>query len=154
MPGFGEYLRTVLASERQTLLRWCEAMSEFQPVCRTADVPEGQGRCFPVNGQMVGIFRDGGQFFAINDFCPHMGASLSDGHVENGVVLCPWHAWSFRLSDGAWTDNSKSGIRTATYPVRLDGETVEVAVPDAEGSSPDSSGDDSAASSGDSEASA
>ncbi len=48
-----------------------------------------------------------------------MGASLGDGWVEDGCVACPWHAWRFRLSDGAWLDNPK--IKTQVFPVRLVG---------------------------------
>ena len=101
----------------------------FQTVARIGEIPEGQGRCFPVNGTMVGVFLDKGEYFAINDFCPHMGASLSDGHVEDGAVMCPWHAWRFRLSDGTWLDNSKSNIRSPHYAVRIDGELIQVLVP-------------------------
>ena len=104
-------------------------MSDFQTVAKIGDIPEGQGRCFPVNGTMVAVFLEKGEHFAINDFCPHMGASLADGHVENGVVLCPWHAWSFRLCDGTWMDNSKSGIRTATYGLRIENGEIQVDVP-------------------------
>ena len=48
-----------------------------------------------------------------------MGASLSGGYVENGVVTCPWHAWRFRLADGAWADNPR--IKIGCYPVRVAG---------------------------------
>jgi len=46
--------------------------------------------------------------------------------VEKGIVTCPWHAWRFRLSDGAWADNPR--IKIGSYPVRvMDGEIqVEV----------------------------
>lgn len=105
-------------------------MSGFQTVAKTGDIPEGQGRCFPVNGTMVGVFLHQGEYFAINDFCPHMGASLSDGPVaEDGSVMCSWHAWCFSVKDGTWLDNRKSGIKTATYPVRLEGEEIQVDVP-------------------------
>lgn len=105
-------------------------MSGFQAVAKAGDIPEGQGRCFPVNGTMVGVFLHQGEYFAINDFCPHMGASLSDGPVaEDGSVMCSWHAWCFSVKDGTWMDNRKSGIKTATYPVRLEGEEIQVDVP-------------------------
>lgn len=105
-------------------------MSEFQTVAKVGEIPEGQGRCFPVNGTMVGVFLHNGEYFAINDFCPHMGASLSDSPVaEDGSVMCSWHAWCFSIRDGTWLDNSKSGIRTATYPVRLQDNQIQVSVP-------------------------
>ncbi len=108
-----------------------EAMSEFQTLAKVGDIPEGQGRSFACNGTMIGVFLSGGQYFAINDFCPHMGASLADGYVEDSAVSCPWHAWRFSLKDGTWLDNSKSGIRSACYEVRVFNEEIQVKVPPA-----------------------
>jgi len=104
-------------------------MSDFQTVAKVGDIPEGQGRAFPLNGTMVGVFLSAGRYLAINDFCPHMGASLADGHVEDNAVMCPWHAWRFSLQDGTWLDNSRSGIRTACYEVRVEGDAIQVRFP-------------------------
>ena len=104
-------------------------MQEFQTVARVGDIPEGQGRSFAVNGTMVGVFLSQGRYLAINDFCPHMGASLADGHVEDDAVMCPWHAWRFSLTDGTWLDNSKSKIKSACYEVRIEGDAIQVSVP-------------------------
>src|SRR3712207_9481872 len=62
-------------------------------VCRVADIPEGKGRTVAVGDKLVAVFRSQGQCHAIDDTCPHMGASLGAGHLEDGVVTCPWHAW-------------------------------------------------------------
>ena len=83
-------------------------MSEFQTVAKVGEIPEGQGRSFAVNGTMVGVFLSQGRYLAINDFCPHMGASLAEGHVEDDAVMCPWHAWRFSLKDGTWLKYSLS----------------------------------------------
>ncbi len=101
-------------------------MLRFVDVAAIHDIPEGRGRAFAVAGRMVAVFRVGDGLQAIDDFCPHMGASLGDGWVEDGCVACPWHAWRFRLSDGAWLDNPK--IKTQVFPVRLVGERVEVEI--------------------------
>ena len=69
-------------------------------------------------------------FHAINDFCPHMGASLAGGHVEDGAVYCPWHAWRFCVRDGLWLDNPKSQIRTDTFEVRVVDGNIQVRVPE------------------------
>lgn len=103
-------------------------MSEFHTVAKVGDIPEGQGRSFALGGTMVGVFLSGGRYLAINDFCPHMGASLADGYVENDAVSCPWHAWRFSLVDGTWLDNSKSGIRSACYEVRVEGTEIQVRI--------------------------
>ncbi len=101
--------------------------TQFYPVCKVGDIPPGQGRAFPINGRTIAVFHWEGQFWAIDDFCPHMGASLSGGEVCDGVVTCPWHAWRFSIKDGTWCDNPK--LKVDTFPVRVVGDQVEVAVP-------------------------
>lgn len=101
-------------------------MSEFHTVCKVNEVPEGEGKTVQVNNKIIAVFREGDQFFAIDDVCPHMGASLSGGYVEGGIVTCPWHAWRFRLCDGAWADNPR--LKVGCYPVRVVGDEVQVQV--------------------------
>ena len=106
-------------------------MAEFRTVCRVDDIPEGEGKTVTVGGKLIALFKVNGQFHAIDDTCPHMGASLSGGYVENGVVTCPWHAWRFRLTDGAWVDYSR--IKIGCYPVRIEGDQVQVQAGDTPG---------------------
>jgi nitrite reductase (NADH) small subunit/3-phenylpropionate/trans-cinnamate dioxygenase ferredoxin subunit len=102
-------------------------VAEFQAVAKVGDIPVGQGRAFAVNDRMVAVFNDEGEHFAIDDFCPHMGAALSDGHVEKGVVACPWHAWRFCVRDGTWCDNPR--IKIDRFDLRIEGDQIEVLVP-------------------------
>ena len=104
-------------------------MAEFHPACRVGDVAEGEGTAVQVGAKVIALFCQQGQYHAIDDMCPHMGASLAGGHLENGVVTCPWHAWRFRITDGTWADNPR--IKIGSYPVRVvDGEIqVEVELP-------------------------
>jgi nitrite reductase (NADH) small subunit/3-phenylpropionate/trans-cinnamate dioxygenase ferredoxin subunit len=105
-------------------------MAEFETVARIGDIPEGQGRAYPVNGRMVAVYRIEGAYLAMLDACPHMGASLAGGFVEEGVVTCPWHAWRFCVRDGTWADNPKANLRTPTFEVRVVGDEIQVLVPD------------------------
>ncbi len=105
-------------------------MADFQSVAKVDDIPEGQGRAFPVDGRMVAIFRVDGEFFAINDTCPHMGASLAEGDVEGTAVWCPWHAWRFCVKDGTWLDNPKAQLRTDCYPLRVQDSEIQIQLPD------------------------
>src|SRR5437879_4797736 len=78
------------------------SMADFQTVARVGEIPEGEGRSFEVAGRMIAVFQVGGKYSAIYDTCPHMGASLASGYVENGGVMCPWHAWRFCVTTGTW----------------------------------------------------
>ncbi len=104
-------------------------MSEFCTVATVDDIPEGEGRAYPVDGRMVAVFRLNGEYSAINDTCPHMGASLASGYVEENVVTCPWHAWRFCVSDGTWMDNPNAKVKTEVYEVRVQDGVVQVKVP-------------------------
>ncbi len=98
----------------------------FQTVARLADIPPGEARSFVVQGELVGVFRDGENWFAIGDLCPHAGASLSGGYFADGAVMCPWHAWKFRLRDGCWLDAPQSPVRCQTFRIRVVGDEVQV----------------------------
>src|SRR5438270_1272711 len=102
------------------------AMPGFQTVCRVSDLGDAEGKVVEVDGKLVAVFREAGRYFAIDDVCPHMGASLSGGYVEDGIVTCPWHAWRFRLEDGAWADYPK--VKIGCYPVRVVGDDIQVQV--------------------------
>ena len=102
---------------------------EFQTVCKVGEIPEGEGRAFPLNGMLVAVFRRNDQYFAMDDCCPHMGASLASGYLEGDDVLCPWHAWKFCIKDGLWMDNPRSKTRAKTFAVRVEENEVQVEVP-------------------------
>ncbi len=104
-------------------------MSEFQTVAHVGDIPEGEGRAFRVGGKMVAVFLTNGEYSAINDLCPHMGASLASGYVENGGVTCPWHAWRFCVKSGIWLDNPNSKTKTESFDVRVEGREIQVLIP-------------------------
>ena len=108
-------------------------MGQRVAIGKAADVPEGGSVVVTIRQKDIAVFRVNGQFHAIDDLCPHMGASLSGGYVEDGVVTCPWHYWRFRLSDGAWADSPK--IKTGCYAVQVVGDEVQLEVPPAKSSS-------------------
>ncbi|MEN0109401.1 MAG: Rieske 2Fe-2S domain-containing protein [Planctomycetota bacterium] len=100
-------------------------------VARVGELAEGEGRTVTVGDRLVAIFLVGGEHRAIDDLCPHQGASLGAGAVEPDCdadggpsVVCPWHAWRFRLNDGRWADNPRLGVDT--FDVRVEGDDVQV----------------------------
>ena len=103
-------------------------MSEFVSVAKVGSILEGRGDSFAVGDRLVAVFLYEGKYFAIDDLCPHMGASLCAGEVHGGAVACPWHAWRFRVSDGTWCDNPR--IKIDSFEVRVVGDDIQVRVPD------------------------
>jgi nitrite reductase/ring-hydroxylating ferredoxin subunit len=99
---------------------------EFVTVARIGEIPNGEGRAFEIEQQVVAVFNNGGEYYAIDDMCPHMGASLATGYFETSdcTVTCPWHAWRFDTRDGTWCDNRR--LRVDTYRVRIVGDDIQV----------------------------
>jgi nitrite reductase (NADH) small subunit/3-phenylpropionate/trans-cinnamate dioxygenase ferredoxin subunit len=103
-------------------------MAEFVTVAKVGSIPPGSAASFRVQGRIVAVFNQDGAYFAIDDVCPHMGASLAEGHFQDGVVTCPWHAWQFQVSDGTWRDNPR--LKTDTFDVRVVDDEIQVRVAD------------------------
>jgi len=90
---------------------------------------------------MIAVFHSDDRYYAIDDMCPHMGASLADGHVQDQIVTCPWHAWRFSICDGTWCDNPTISIDS--FKVRVAGDEIQVCIPDVESKRVDeATGDD------------
>jgi len=102
-------------------------MSEFVTVARVDQIAEGQGRTFRVGNRDVAVFRLDGKFFALDDLCPHMGASLGQGDVWQDAVVCARHMWAFRLCDGVCIDVPT--LKAEAFEVRVEGDEVQVRVP-------------------------
>jgi nitrite reductase/ring-hydroxylating ferredoxin subunit len=57
-------------------------------------------------------------FFAVNDKCPHNGASLGNGYcTDEGSVVCPVHRYHFDLKTGR--AKSGGGDFVQTYPIEI-----------------------------------
>lgn len=91
---------------------------EFATLCSVDAVPEGGGATIAMGDRLLAVFRRSGTFYAIDDICPHMGASLGAGCLDDDLtVTCPWHAWRFRVTDGVWCDNPR--LKIDSYDVRV-----------------------------------
>lgn len=77
-------------------------------------------RCVQVAGQTLVVWRGEHGLLAAPNACPHMGASLADGQVESGQLVCPWHGLKLGAArHGAW----------APLPVHDDGVLFWVRLP-------------------------
>ena len=76
------------------------------------------------------IGRKDGQFYVLDDKCPHAGGSIGTGWCDtNGNVICPYHRIGFRLKDGG--PASGKGYYVNSYPseIREDGFYIGIKKP-------------------------
>lgn len=92
-------------------------------VCKTADVPPGEGRAITVAGRRIAVFHAESGWFALDNACPHRGGPLADGLLADSCVTCPLHERRFDLATGAALT---AGDGVCAHRVELRGDTVLV----------------------------
>ena len=100
----------------------------FFTVGTIGDFVSGQGKMVTVNGRHVALFRLGDEFYAIDNLCLHKAGPLCEGFIENDVVTCPWHGWSYEIRTGTLVQDPRVGV--SKHDVRITGDEVAVRLTD------------------------
>jgi nitrite reductase/ring-hydroxylating ferredoxin subunit len=105
-------------------------MADFHPVAKVDELDDGAMKQVVVNGELIGVYRAGDDFFAMGDVCTHEEAYLTEGEFdpEELEVECPLHGSRFNILDGSVR------ILPATrpepvYEVKVEGDLVLVGPP-------------------------
>jgi 3-phenylpropionate/trans-cinnamate dioxygenase ferredoxin component len=102
-------------------------VGRFVKVARKSELPENDGTYVEVEGKGIALFNLGGEIYALDNACTHVGGPLSQGRVEEGEVECPWHGSRFDIRTGE-VRMFPAREDVATYEVRVTGNDVEVEV--------------------------
>lgn len=102
-----------------------------QVVGSAAELTPGQRKIVCCGGREIGLFNVNGEFFGLQNRCPHQGGPLCRGrlrplvvadgvyHVayerEQEIVKCPWHQWEFDVKTGTAICDPR--LRVKTYRV-------------------------------------
>ena len=99
-------------------------------VARTNDLNDGEMKSFPIeDGNEILLTKIDGQFYAMGVHCTHYGASLVEGVLCNGVIICPWHHACFNAKTGDLLEPpARDSLRN--YEVKINGDDVIVKIPD------------------------
>ena len=90
--------------------------------------PQVGGRAlFEFDDKSLALFNVEGDLFAIDDSCPHQGASLCGGRLQGRVIQCCAHGLRFDLRSGYLLNST--AVKVASYPVEIiDGQAFIVIV--------------------------
>jgi 3-phenylpropionate/trans-cinnamate dioxygenase ferredoxin component len=105
--------------------------SMFVKVCTLDELPDEGAIGVTVGDLPVAVIRVGGEVFALRDECTHEEVPLSEGEVYDHTVECWLHGSCFDLRTGDPT-GPPATKPVATYPVKIDGDAVYVAIPAAD----------------------
>jgi nitrite reductase/ring-hydroxylating ferredoxin subunit len=64
-------------------------------------VPPGSSITVALAGNVeIAVWNVDGEFYAIDNFCPHQGAPLANGFLCGHIVECELHGWQFDVRSG------------------------------------------------------
>jgi nitrite reductase/ring-hydroxylating ferredoxin subunit len=86
-------------------------------LCELDELSADQGKYVEIDGFHLGVYLNGGDPSTLDDRCPHAGASLSAGCVEEECAVCPLHGWMFRLETGQL--KGTPGVAVTHYKTRV-----------------------------------
>jgi nitrite reductase/ring-hydroxylating ferredoxin subunit/uncharacterized membrane protein len=92
---------------------------------------DGKPQRVEVDGVGMVLHRDGDDVLAVGERCPHLGAPMTDGWVDRGRVVCPWHGSRFECGSGDVVRGPATASLPA-YPTRIRDGMVEVKGVDAD----------------------
>ena len=98
----------------------------FVKAAETNNVTPGSSVAVKLEGNFIGIHNVDGEYYAIDNICPHVGGVLHAGKQEGGVIVCPIHEWKFDVKTGKciWPGECE----LATYPLKVRGGDILVGV--------------------------
>ncbi len=68
-------------------------------------------QCLPLGKHRVALAHWEGRFYAFEDECPHIGASLGFGELtDDGYVSCSLHGWEYCIKSGAGRSEHEGSI--------------------------------------------
>ena len=97
---------------------------KYVKVMSEEDLPIGKSAIISAGEDEIALFNYKGKYYAVANKCPHRGAPLGEGRIEEGIVICQNHEWRFKLERGANMQNPELFI--PTYPVKVKNENIYI----------------------------
>jgi 3-phenylpropionate/trans-cinnamate dioxygenase ferredoxin component len=103
-------------------------MTQYSKAIKKSELASGEKKSILVSGKRLMIANVGGEFFAIDDACTHVGCSLgTQGKLAGSVVTCGCHGGQFNVTTGKVLAAPPTKDETS-YPVKIEGDDVLVSV--------------------------
>ena len=102
-------------------------MPTFTKLTTEPNLPApNEAKEFACGGKTICIANVNGAFSAMDNICLHRGGPIGQGMIENGKVVCPWHAWAWDPQTGEAAHNPAAKI--AVYPLKIENGDVSIEI--------------------------
>lgn len=104
--------------------------SEYARVAAVDDLPPGRLLKVQVDEQQIVLGNADGLLFALSGLCSHEGSDLALGSVQDRVLTCFAHRWTYNVETGVPVSppigRVAPGYRLRTYRVKIEGDSILV----------------------------
>ena len=90
-------------------------------VANVGELPGERVKTVFAGKRQVCLTHHKGKIGAIENKCPHQGGPLGEGQIENGWVICPWHAYEYHPQTGEPPEGFDDGVQAYAVEEREDG---------------------------------
>lgn len=99
---------------------------EWMKICATTELNEDEPKSVKFKDADVGVYEIDGEYFALENICPHAYALLTEGFVEDGKVECPLHEAIFDIKTGV-LESGPGQRNLCRYAVKVEGDDIFIA---------------------------
>jgi len=96
------------------------------------EIPEGERKIVQTDGLSIGVFHHKGNWYALRNQCLHRGGPVATGKLEGDNLICPWHGYTYNVTNGQLLIDPGARLDMYTVLVRDDQVILEVPVFEAE----------------------
>ena len=94
-------------------------------LCRTSDLEINQSKEFRLEGGFsIALCRTATGYHAVENRCPHAGATLHEGILQKETLMCIWHGWKFNLKSGKCLNRRNAGLNKFT--IQIDNDRIYI----------------------------
>jgi phenylpropionate dioxygenase-like ring-hydroxylating dioxygenase large terminal subunit len=113
----------VLTREQERIESYPGTPAAWYHVLDSDELPRDRPRPVRLAGHELVAFRDArGKAAILDGNCPHLGARLSGGVVDDGCLRCPFHAWRFDahgcVQSAPYSSQVPKNLKTRAWHVR------------------------------------
>jgi nitrite reductase/ring-hydroxylating ferredoxin subunit len=106
-------------------MKWYKLFDSYDEACKK--LPFNTPKLLVAGGRKICIGRNARGIFAIDDACPHYGASFSQGTLnDQNEIICPWHSYCYSLRTGEEEKHMTEPAILHLIDIRTDGVFVGV----------------------------
>ena len=102
--------------------------TSFVSSIKEDELKDGHMKGVRVKHKPILLARQGGEVFAVSNFCPHQGCELQGGILTGFIVMCPCHGWKFDVRNGEYQEIPQ--VKLESYRCKIENGKIMVEIKD------------------------